>query len=498
MNINPNNTNTETNRTEYGMANSQSTVSSAFSDDTSHRLMNSNGQQIPQPYQQYQQANRQPVPPPQYPQYPQANGQPVPLPQYPQYQQVNGQPISPPQYPQYQQANGQYIPPQYLQYQPVNYYYPIITQEYINKQLFKRHCSRVGLTAMADVGLMLAVQIIVIIGGMISFYILKNKGYFSWLDEPSAIINIEMFAMAVSAIVGNLVPAAAHGHKWRIKFTEPFKGDKLSVGFIAAATLTALGLNFIWNFIYNILADVFINFIGEFGSTNLEYEINYPVVAFIIMVIWSCIIAPITEEYMFRGILMRTLSKHGAAFGIVSSAFIFGLMHGNLAQTPMAFLIGLVLGYVATKSGNIRQSIAIHMINNIFATIPSIVMYFCPEMIDIINNVYMIIEIAAMIFAVAAIIYTAVVHKTGKKARLQRIQTASNLISSAENRLIKIEISPEKLKPEFQLVNHKFRNFISSGGMIFFICFMCVLILLSILPYLWGIFLRILDILISM
>lgn len=300
-----------------------------------------------------------------------------------------------------------------------------------------------------------------------------------------------MFAMALSALVGNLVPAAAHGHKWRIKFTDPFKGDKLSIGFIAAATITALGLNFIWNFIYNILADIIINFIG-WSDMEYSYEMKYPLIAFIIMVVWSCIIAPITEEYIFRGILMRTLSKHGAAFGIVASSFMFGLMHGNLTQTPMAFLIGLVLGYVATKSGNIRQSIAIHMINNIFATIPSIVMYFCPDVIDMVSNAYIIIELAAMAFAVVALIYTAVVYKTGKKARIQRIQTGSNLVSSAENRLMKIEISPEKLKPEFQLVNHKFLNFISSGGVIFFICFMCVLILFTILPYLWAIFISIL------
>ena len=470
MNNMPNNMNTGGNA-----PNSSPKVPPAFGDSSSRRTMDSNGQQIPPPYQQV---------PPQYQQVP-PQYQQVP-PQYqqmpPQYQQM------PPQYqqmpPQYQQMPPQYqqMPPQYQYPQPPIYYYPVVSHEQLNKQVFKTHCSRVGLTAMADVGLMILVQFAVIYLGILAYFILFNSGRFKWLTPNEAIINITMFAMGLSAIVGNLVPAAAHGHKWKIKFTDPFKGDKLNIGFIAAATATALGLNFIWNFIYNIVDSLFNNFVG-IESTSVAYTPEvYSPVAMIMMVVWSCVIAPVTEEYMFRGILLRTLSKYGATFGIVTSAFMFGLMHGNMAQTPMAFLLGLVMGYVTIKSGNIRQSIFIHMFNNIFATIPSIVYYCNPDMMDAVNDIYMIIELSCMVFAVGALIYTAVTFNKGKKARQWRLQTGSAVVADAETRLAKIEIPQEKLMPEIAPVNHKVRNLLSSGGMIFFICYSVLSILISLLP----------------
>ena len=46
------------------------------------------------------------------------------------------------------------------------------------------------------------------------------------------------------------------------------------------------------------------------------------------------------------------------------SAFLFGIFHGNLVQIPYAFLVGLVLGYVAVEY-NIVWAMVLHMINNL-------------------------------------------------------------------------------------------------------------------------------------
>ena len=82
------------------------------------------------------------------------------------------------------------------------------------------------------------------------------------------------------------------------------------------------------------------------------------------MFLYAGILAPITEELLFRGLIQRTMLPFGKKLAIVISAFTFGLFHGNLIQTPYAFVVGLVLGYVAAEY-NILWAMVLHMINNL-------------------------------------------------------------------------------------------------------------------------------------
>ena len=82
------------------------------------------------------------------------------------------------------------------------------------------------------------------------------------------------------------------------------------------------------------------------------------------MFLYAGILAPITEEILFRGLIQRTLLPYGKKFAIFCSAFCFGIFHGNLIQSPYAFLVGLVLGYVASEY-SIAWAMVLHMINNL-------------------------------------------------------------------------------------------------------------------------------------
>lgn len=74
--------------------------------------------------------------------------------------------------------------------------------------------------------------------------------------------------------------------------------------------------------------------------------------------------APVVEEIIFRGAILRGLERYGKRFAICASAFLFGVFHGNLIQSPYAFLVGLLLGYVAVEY-NVFWAMALHMINNL-------------------------------------------------------------------------------------------------------------------------------------
>ena len=82
------------------------------------------------------------------------------------------------------------------------------------------------------------------------------------------------------------------------------------------------------------------------------------------MFLYASILAPISEELIFRGYILQTLRPYGKKFAIVFSAFLFGIFHGNLLQTPYSFLMGLALGYV-TLEYHIGWSVALHVFNNL-------------------------------------------------------------------------------------------------------------------------------------
>lgn len=82
------------------------------------------------------------------------------------------------------------------------------------------------------------------------------------------------------------------------------------------------------------------------------------------MFLYVTILGPISEELLFRGLLLRLVKPWGKQTAILVSALVFGLFHGNIIQIPFAFLVGLVLGYV-TVEYSIVWAIVLHIFNNL-------------------------------------------------------------------------------------------------------------------------------------
>jgi len=82
------------------------------------------------------------------------------------------------------------------------------------------------------------------------------------------------------------------------------------------------------------------------------------------MFLYACVFAPIGEEILFRGLILRSFQPFGKKFAILASSFLFGIFHGNIVQSPYAFAVGLVLGYTAAEY-SIVWAIVLHMFNNL-------------------------------------------------------------------------------------------------------------------------------------
>ncbi len=78
------------------------------------------------------------------------------------------------------------------------------------------------------------------------------------------------------------------------------------------------------------------------------------------------LLAPIVEEMIFRKFLIDRMHRFGGHVAIMTSALMFGLFHGNLAQFFYAWFLGIVFGYVYYKTGNVIYTMLMHMTINFF------------------------------------------------------------------------------------------------------------------------------------
>lgn len=85
------------------------------------------------------------------------------------------------------------------------------------------------------------------------------------------------------------------------------------------------------------------------------------------------IVAPIAEEMVFRGAILRALNQwlgHRMRWvAIALSALLFGVVHGNMAQGFGAFAVGLILGWMYIRTGSIVPGVVLHWTNNMAAVV---------------------------------------------------------------------------------------------------------------------------------
>lgn len=116
-------------------------------------------------------------------------------------------------------------------------------------------------------------------------------------------------------------------------------------------------------------------FIGAFGdSTPVEQSLlpnpqdSLPVV--LVLAILVVLVAPISEEVLFRGVLFASLRRHvGVHLAAVVSGVLFAVVHIEvLASQPVGLagltLAGVLLAYAFHLTNSLRVAIIIHAVYN--------------------------------------------------------------------------------------------------------------------------------------
>ncbi len=88
------------------------------------------------------------------------------------------------------------------------------------------------------------------------------------------------------------------------------------------------------------------------------------------------ILAPLTEEPIFRGFVLQAWLRRGPVVGIIATSFLFALMHAQIVPVLPITLFGIVLALLAYRSQSILSSMLAHAgfnaVASLFVCIPSL------------------------------------------------------------------------------------------------------------------------------
>ncbi|MDR0611845.1 MAG: CPBP family intramembrane metalloprotease [Planctomycetaceae bacterium] len=149
--------------------------------------------------------------------------------------------------------------------------------------------------------------------------------------------------------------------KTKQKFNDVFKFNKVSSELWRATTVFMVGFCILSSELDNIV-DYFVPppdfLIRHFESMVIEQ-------IFFMSIISVAIIPAITEEMLFRGIILGGLkNNYSERKAVIVSALLFGLWHLNPWQFVSAFIIGLISAFICLRTGSLLLCIYIHFFNN--------------------------------------------------------------------------------------------------------------------------------------
>lgn len=211
--------------------------------------------------------------------------------------------------------------------------------------------SRLGWALVAQMAAMLAVQTALLLAAQALAPVLVRSGVFLWM-------------VSVLSAYGAGVPAA-----WLVlRGTEeapPQPGAPLGPGRFFRSYLAGLGLMYLVNLATLALMGLVGLLRGQTVENPVDNMADYPLVLNLLL---GCVIAPVCEEYLFRGLLLNRLRPYGERFAVWASALCFGLFHGNFSQFFYACAIGVLFAGVVLKTGRLRQAMLLHALINFVGT----------------------------------------------------------------------------------------------------------------------------------
>jgi len=198
---------------------------------------------------------------------------------------------------------------------------------------------------------------------------MEQQGMTNVVNEVAGKLN---YILLISSIVTVLIFLIIYAIRKK-KLTEEILLKKTKLMNIVIAALIGTS---VWLFNSGVLALLQLNGLLMEQIQGMNEILNPLTEAnLFIMILTIGIVAPFAEEFLFRGVIYRTLSKNiSIPATIIIQGVLFGIYHANLIQGVYASLLGIIFGFITYKTQSLWPAIIAHMINNTIAVIIPTVM----------------------------------------------------------------------------------------------------------------------------
>lgn len=192
---------------------------------------------------------------------------------------------------------------------------------------------------------------------------LRAAAAYGLLASPAGWEEIEASLLIATKLLATAVVAGwalrRNNETWGHAGLIGFQPGHLAAAFLPIVAGVIVGLSELDNLFRAVLPGVLLeqmDFAPDLDAlVNLSWQ--GPVLA--------VVIAPLTEELVFRGLILRgLLGRWRPAAAITASALLFAATHLNPAQAPVAMLLGLLLGWIYARTRSLGLCVVGHALNN--------------------------------------------------------------------------------------------------------------------------------------
>ena len=182
--------------------------------------------------------------------------------------------------------------------------------------------------------------------------------------DPDAIdLNLPRWGILLSeALV--VVPLYYVLRKRKMSIVETLRLKPVHGTTVRDTIVLGLGLTIVMDEIDRLIAIVF-PLPGDLdsGMNFLLFENSFEAM---LVIGGAVIVAPFVEEILFRGFLQRQLEEgyRDITKSILMSSALFMMLHFNPWWALQIYMLGIVLGYLAWRTGSIWPAFTVHLINN--------------------------------------------------------------------------------------------------------------------------------------
>lgn len=201
-----------------------------------------------------------------------------------------------------------------------------------------------------------------LVGGLVVYLVAAATG--ADLTDPPASVDISATVLQdVSFIAAALVFAAmvARPRPWHFGLRAP-RRIWPAVGYVVLGYFVFLGVAAVWSAVLNLHEkDDIVDQLGA-GSSDI---------ALAAVAVLVCVVAPIAEEFFFRGYFFGALRNwRGVWPAAVLTGLVFGAIH--IGSAPVGFLVplaffGFLLCVIYQQTRSLFPCMALHCINNTIA-----------------------------------------------------------------------------------------------------------------------------------